>query len=128
MIPAALLARLVPLKGFIYGAVAVIVLLLIAGNVFLYHALGSANDARVKAESDSKVNFDAAKLCGDKVDGLQKAAIEAAKLAKPKIDAAKSKESTATKRAQTILSTPAAVPGDDCKSAVVRATTWLERN
>lgn len=69
---------------------------------------------------------DAGKTCSDSVDALQLTASDRAK--KAKVDRARAAASAATleQRADETLATPAALAGNDCKSAELRIDTWLK--
>lgn len=119
---------LIPFKGYLMGAVAVLLGLSIAGNFIQYHQLDLAKTKLAVAEESARTNLKAANTCSEGVDALKKTADDNAKKAAVAIAAAKAAQRTAAGRAQAILSTPATVPGDVCQSATDRATRWLNES
>jgi hypothetical protein len=68
----------------------------------------------------------AASACSDSVDDLRELADKLAREAAPARAAAASTAKGHNQRADTILSTPAPVPGDACASAQARVDDWLK--
>lgn len=68
----------------------------------------------------------AASACSDAVEDLRTVADQRAAEAKAARAEAAAKARGHNKKADAILSTPAAVPGDDCRSAQVRVADWIK--
>ena len=68
----------------------------------------------------------AASACSDAVEDLRTVADQRAAEAKAARAEAAAKAMGHAKKADSILATPAAVPGDDCRSAQVRVADWLK--
>lgn len=88
-----------------------------------YLYLGQRDTATVQTVKTEQATG-AAVACTAGVEEVQKAAIIRHREAAPKIEAARQQAETHNKAADLILSTPAAVPGDDCKSAQARVDDW----
>lgn len=69
---------------------------------------------------------EAASTCSDAVEDLRNVADQRAAEAKSARAEAAARAKGHNKKADDILSTPAAVPGDDCRSAQVRVADWLK--
>lgn len=69
---------------------------------------------------------EAASACSDAVEDLRTVADKRAAEAKAARAEAAAKARGHNKKADSILATPAAVPGDDCRSAQVRVSDWLK--
>lgn len=99
----------------------------VAGNA----ALGWAwVGAREKAATTILQRDDAravASACSDATDDLRELADKRSAEAKKAQAIARDAATGRQKAAQTILSTPAAVPGDACASAQARVDAWLRR-
>lgn len=67
-----------------------------------------------------------ASACSDAVEDLRNVADQRAAEAKAARAEAAAKARGHNKKADSILATPAAVPGDDCRSAQVRVADWLK--
>ena len=67
-----------------------------------------------------------ASACSDAVEDLRNVADKRAAEAKAARAEAAAKARGHNKKADSILATPAAVPGDDCRSAQVRVSEWLK--
>lgn len=67
-----------------------------------------------------------ASACSDAVEDLRTVADQRAAEAKAARAEAAAKARGHNKKADSILATPAAVPGDDCRSAQVRVSDWLK--
>ena len=68
----------------------------------------------------------AASACSDAVEDLRTVADQRAAEAKAARAEAAAKARWHNKKADDILATPAAVPGDDCRSAQVRVADWIK--
>lgn len=68
----------------------------------------------------------AASACSDAVEDIRTMADKRATEAKAARAAAAVQTRSHNEKADTILSTPAAAPGDDCRSAQVRVSDWLK--
>lgn len=68
----------------------------------------------------------AASVCSDAVEDLRIVADKRAAEAKAAHAAAAAKAKSHNQKADAILSTPPAVPGDDCRSAQARVADWLK--
>ena len=69
---------------------------------------------------------EAASACSDAVDDLRTLADQRASEAKAARAEAAAKAKSHNQKADTILATPPAVPGDDCRSAQLRIGDWLK--
>jgi len=98
----------------------------LAANAALGYAYLGQRDAAVAAGVKTEQATGAAVACSSGVDDLQKQAASRHAAAVPKIEAAKVAADLGNRKADVILSTPAAIPGDDCKSAQARVDTWWE--
>lgn len=67
-----------------------------------------------------------ARACSDAVDNLRDLADRLADDAKAARAEAAAKAKSHNQKADTILATPPAVPGDDCRSAQLRIGDWLK--
>lgn len=68
----------------------------------------------------------AASACSDAVEDLRTVADQRAAEARAARAEAAAKARGHNQRADAILSTPAAVPGDDCRSAQMRVADWIK--
>jgi hypothetical protein len=106
---------------------AIVLALSIAGNAVLgWMWIGAREDVAVSTSVLGIVR-DSAQMCSE---GAEQMIDEAGKLAvKAKAAQAAARQAATQKQAlaQIIMSTPAAVPGDDCASARVRVDGWLMR-
>lgn len=93
-----------------------------AGLTYIY--LGARDDVAA-ADSLARQAKSAAQTCSDSVDQLQLLARDNAAKSRKAIAAAAARATTADQRADDVLSTPATVPGNDCRSAQDRASKWL---
>lgn len=95
------------------------------GNAALTHRYLATRDelTRTKGERD-EARADAS-ACSDATDDLRRLADQRAKESAPVVAAAGAAAVQREQRAQQILSTPASIPTDDCKSAVVQMDGWL---
>jgi len=98
----------------------------VAGNATLGWAWIEAREKAVTSTLQRDDARAAASACSDATEDLRdladKRAVEAAKAQA----AARSAATVRQQTANTILSTPAAVPGDACASAQVRVDAWLK--
>ncbi len=106
---------------------------LVAGNVLMGWAwLGSRDDATTaRAELEAKGQElagarGAAQACSSKVDELRTLADRRAREAETARRAAAGRAADHSRKADAILATPPAVPGDACASAQHRVDTWLQ--
>lgn len=99
---------------------------LLANVAFGYAYLGQ-RDTAVIATTETKQATGAAQECSKGVETLQDKAKQRHKEAAPLIEAAKQEAQAGNKRADEILSTPAAAPGDDCRSAQARVDAWWDK-
>ena len=81
--------------------------------------LGAMEQQRDGARAD-------ARACSDAVDNLRDLADRLADDAKAARAEAAAKAKGHNQKADAILATPPAVPGDDCQSAQVRVANWLK--
>lgn len=104
----------------------------LAANVLLGWAyLGQRDDATqaradlgaMEQQRDSARQ--AASACSDAVDDLRTLADQRASEAKAARTEAAAKAKSHHQKADAILATPPAMPGDDCQSAQVRVADWL---
>ena len=103
---------------------AIVLAISLAANAVLGYAyLGQRDTAVVQTEKTTQATG-AATACSEGVEDLSKAGTKRHKEAAPKVEAAAKRADVANKQADQILSTPAAVAGDDCKSAQARVDDW----
>jgi len=105
----------------------------LALNAALGWAYLGQRDKTTKAEADVTAMEqqrdgarEAASACSDAVEDLRILADKRADEAKAARAAAAVKARGHNEKADSILATPAAVPGDDCRSAQVRVSDWLK--
>lgn len=100
-----------------------------AGYVYLQQrdALVAAAKDLEHAQGDTSTARAAAAACSEAVGHLSTSAAVMAAQLEPLRRAAAQRAQQHTTRAQQILSTPAAVPGDDCGSAQKRVADILQR-
>jgi uncharacterized protein HemX len=112
------------------GSIALVFLIVLglslASNAALWHFLRGAQDERAAAEAKFDTQRQATEQCNASIDRLEQQAkqrdAENTELRKEAATRRRAQESLA----QQILSTPATVPGDDCKSANDRVRNWLK--
>lgn len=99
----------------------------VAGNASIGWAwLGARDDlATATVERDNARGL--ASACSDATEALREQADQRAAAAKPRQAAARATAAAHGDRALEILTTPAAVPGDDYASARRRVDGWLQR-
>lgn len=98
----------------------------IAGNAALGWAWLGARDQVAATVTERDNARAAASACSDATEALRELADKRAEEAKRARAAARAVAGRHEGRAQQILSTPAALPGDDCGSARVRVDGWLK--
>jgi len=99
----------------------------VAGNAFLGKAYLGQRDTAIVATTETKQADGVAKAC---TEGVKTLGVQAAKRhaeGAPKVEAAAQQAEEAEKQAIEILTTPAAVHGDDCKSAQATVDAWWSR-
>ncbi|WP_010465719.1 hypothetical protein [Acidovorax radicis] len=111
----------------------ILILASLAANAVLGWAYLGQRDETATARADlrgMKGQRDGARQmaseCSDSVDDLREMADKRAREAEPARSVAAATAKTHNQRADTILSTPAPVPGDLCASALVRVDEWLK--
>lgn len=112
------------MKSLLIG-LAIALALSIAGNAWLTHAYIGERDTRVTAENERKQARDAANTCSASVKALRERAEKAEKEGAVARAAAAASAAKSEARADKILSTPDAVPGNDCQSARAVVDDWL---
>lgn len=112
-------------KGAVIGGLLLFVALSLLGNFFLYHGYTAQRDRAVKAESDLTQANAATTTCNKSIQDLEHAAYKRGVVAAKRRAAGEKDRAAAEESAQQILSTPATVPGDDCRSAQDRVTKFL---
>ena len=95
-------------------------------NVALTYAYLDKRDDTVAASTHLTHATADVKACNSSVDDLGAKSDQRAADAAPKRAAAKVAANKLNAEADTILSTPAAIPGDDCKSVTKRANDWFK--
>lgn len=95
-----------------------------AVNIIVGAGYLAQRDATVQAKAETTQSDSVALACTQGVESLTTQATKRHKEAAPKVEAAKQAADTSNKQADKILSTPAAAPGDDCKSAQDRVDAW----
>lgn len=113
--------------------VQIVLAVLLVGNIATGWAwLGARDDvAAARAELASKGQElagvrGAAQACSTRVDELRTLAARRAREAETARRAAGARAADHNRKADQILGTPGAVPGDACASAQVRVDTWLQ--
>lgn len=113
------------IKGAVLGAVIAALLVLLVVSFSLHHEWQIEKTRADKLEQDLTNANAATKACNDSIAGLEKAALKRNEVADRERDRARARASSLERRAQRELSTPPAVPGDDCKSAQERVRRIL---
>ncbi len=106
---------------------ALLLALSVAANAALGWAYLGQRDTAVVATTETKQADGVARACGDGVKTLAKQAEKRHTEAAPKVEAARQQAEEAGELAIQIISTPPAVPGDECKSAQAARDDWWER-
>jgi hypothetical protein len=96
------------------------------GNAVLTKLYLGVRDDRAKVTGERDQARSAATACSDGVKALQAAAAEREREGRKAGEKARVEAEAHQSAAQRILSTPAAVPGNDCASARVRLDGWLK--
>jgi uncharacterized protein HemX len=113
-------------SGSIALAFLIVLALSIAGNALLWHQVTKEHDARTAAETKFDTQVKETQACNDSVTRLEQEAkdrdAENTKLRQEAQNRRRAQEALA----QQILSTPPAIPGDDCGSAKKRIADWLK--
>jgi len=111
-----------------YALIASAALNLLAGWAYLGQR-DTITTLRTEAKTQKR-DLDAARAdasaCSDATDDLRALADQRAKEADAARAQARKASATRAKRADAILATPPAVPGDDCASARVRVDQWVK--
>ena len=105
--------------------VAVVLALSLLANTSLVYVYMGARDELAVAETDRDAARAAATACSDATEDLMALSAKRAQQSQPAIAAAAARATTADKRADEVLATPATVPGNDCQSADDRVGKWL---
>lgn len=113
-------------KDYVIGGLVAALALSGVSNWWLFKERDEGIAQLAQVQSALTTANDAGKTCDESVRKLEEEAKQAQVEAKPKIEAAAVKNQTYTRKAQVILSTPATVPDDVCKSAQDRAIQWLK--
>ena len=106
--------------------VTIILAISLIANAALGYAYLGKRDTAVAATTNLEHAGADVTTCNASVDNLDTQATERAEAAARARKAAASAAAVKNAKADTILSTPAAAPGDDCKSATVRANDWFK--
>ncbi|MEO8391235.1 hypothetical protein [Polaromonas sp.] len=96
------------------------------GNIGLGRAYLSQRDTGVEATANLAHATGAAVACSDSVDTMATQGAKNAAAAAPARAKAAATAGHKNVKADKILTTPAAVPGDDCKSATARSNDWFK--
>lgn len=107
------------------GALAGLLVASLLGNAALGWAWIGARDGRAKAISERDAAQQLARECSRETERLAALADERAATSKKAQAVARTAALAREQLAQSILSTPPAIPGDDCGSAMVRVDAWL---
>lgn len=113
------------IKGAVIGGLLLLLALALIGCFFLFHGYQAEKTRADKAETNLATANNETKACNDSIAGLEEAARKRGFAAGKAREAARQKAADLERQAQTELSTPATVPGDDCKSAQDRVTRVL---
>ena len=96
----------------------------VLANLFLGNAYLNQRDAATTVKTETVYVQAAAKECSKGTEALAGKAAANAKHAAPKRQAAASEAAQHNAKADAILATPPAAPGDACKSAEAAIDTW----
>jgi len=99
----------------------------LAANAALGWSYLGQRDTAVVAKTETKQADGVSKACGDGVKNLAAQATKRHADAAPAVEAARKQAEDAGELAIQIISTPPAVPGDECKSAQAARDDWWER-
>lgn len=106
--------------------IAIILTISLLANAALGYAYLGQRDATTQAVAQAEQAQDAATACSKAVDDLDTQAKKRKAAAKPRIEAAAKAADSNNRAADKILSTPAAMPGNDCQSAQARVDNWWQ--
>ena len=106
------------------NALVVALVISLVGNVFLGNAYLHQRDAKVKVETETVFVKAAATECSAGTAALATKAAANASAAAPARRAAASQAAQHNAKADVILATPPAAPGDGCKSAEAAIDAW----
>ncbi|MES2685726.1 MAG: hypothetical protein V4706_02830 [Pseudomonadota bacterium] len=106
--------------------VAIILAISLLGNGVLGWAYLTKRDTAVVATTKLETAVEGVNNCNASVDGLGTATEKRAAAAVPARAAAAASATRSNAKADAILSTPPAAPGNDCKSATTRANNWFK--
>lgn len=111
--------------GWAIAGLSLLLALSVAGNVAIGNAYLDKRDEVRDLTADRNQQRDAAQACSASVERIKTAAEKQTAFAAAAVAAARSAAVKRDERADQILSTPAAVPGNDCASAKARVDDWL---
>lgn len=107
------------------NVVAIAFAISVSANAALGWAWLDAHDDLVAAARDRDSARGLASACSDATDELRDLAEKRSRESRVAQAAARAAALSREQLAQSILATPAAIPGDDCGSARVRVDAWL---
>lgn len=115
---------MIPINPIIV-ALAIALGISVLGNAYLGNSYLDVRDERATAQGERDQARSAATTCSEATERMESRA--AARAASAVLAIADARKSALARqgRAQHILSTPATVPGNDCKSADDRARRWI---
>lgn len=102
----------------------ILVAILVATNLFTGRAYLGQRDSAVTHEVREQQATGVALDCSRGTENLEKQAAQRDREAEPKRRAAADRDREHQAKAQQIMSTPPAVPGDACASAQQRISSW----
>lgn len=105
----------------------IILAISLAANIAFGWAYLGQRDAATTSAVHEQHAVGVALGCSQAVEALDEQAEKRRAAAAPKIAAARVQAKAADKRADVILATPPAVPGNDCSSAQARVDEWWQR-
>lgn len=112
--------------AYLVAALAIALALSVLGNLELGRAWLAARDAHLQAVGERDQAQGTARSCSAGVAKLEQTARDRAAAARPVLAAADRQALTHDARAQQILASPPAAPGDACKSADDAINDWLQ--
>ena len=98
----------------------------VLANAALWRAMGKEHDKSTKLGEQLTQANTATRTCNDSIAGLEAEAKQRGIAAEKARAAAAERRKKANRQADTELSTPATIPGDDCKSAQDRVNRILK--
>lgn len=107
--------------------ITVVLAISLAANAALGWVYLGQRDTATVAKTETKQADGVSKACTEGVKTLSKQAAKRHADGAPKVAAATQQAEDAGKQAVQILTTPPAVPGNDCKSAQATVDAWWER-